>query len=273
MVHPRSACPKCGAAISALDNIPVLSWMILRGKCRGCKTPISPRYWIVELLTGLMFLLSLQTFGLSMATLKYCVFSFLILGLIFTDADLKLLPDALTLPGIFLGLAFSLFVPLDGYSYLLPGQRLLFTTEGWRLLSLFDSVIGAAVAAFFIWGVGAVYRAVRGVEGMGFGDVKLMATVGAFLGVKLAVLTLMAGSFMGSVAGIFAFGTVLAKRSRRHLRVKALSPQVARARALQSARLILRHYEMPFGVFLGIAALGSAFYGQRLVNWYAGLFR
>jgi leader peptidase (prepilin peptidase) / N-methyltransferase len=244
--------------------------MLLRGKCRGCKAPISPRYFIVELLTGLLFLLSVRTFGLNLAAVKYSIFSFLILGLIFTDADLRLLPDALTLPGIVTGILFSALLPVDGFSYLLLGNQ-LFSNEGWRILSLIDSIIGAAFSAFFIWAVGAAYKAVRHVEGMGFGDVKLMAMVGAFLGVKLGVLTIMAGSLMGSVAGVAAFITVLMKRRRRNLR--NLSPAVAQQRALQSAQLILRHYEMPFGVFLGIAALGSAFFGQGLIHWYGGFFR
>ncbi len=244
---------------------------MLRGKCRRCKAPISPRYFVVELLTGLLFLLSLRTFGLNLAALKYSIFSFLIVGLIFTDVDLRLLPDALTIPGIVIGIVFSLIYPVDGFAYLLLGNRFLFTDEGWRILSLVDSLTGAAFAAFFIWAVGAVYKAVRHVEGMGFGDVKLMAMVGAFLGVKLAVLTIMAGSLMGSLAGVAAFLTVLSKRRRRNLR--NLSPAIARERARQSARLILRHYEMPFGVFLGIAALGSAFFGQGLIRWYGSFFR
>ncbi len=264
MVRPRSACPNCGSAIKAIDNIPVLSWLILRGKCRSCKAPISARYLVVELLTASLFLLSLRTFGFDLAVLKYCVFSFLVVGLIFTDVDLRLLPDALTLPGICIGLVFSLLIPVDGYSSLLLGQQFGFPSEGWRILSLIDSISGAALAAFSIWSVGAIYKVVRGVEGMGVGDVKLMAMVGAFLGVKLAVLTLMAGSLMGSLAGVFAFAAVWIKRSRR---------KVAPGRALQSARLILRHYEMPFGVFLGIASLGSAFFGQGLVQWYGSLFR
>ena len=241
----------------------MLSWIMLGGKCRRCKSPISARYLVVELLTASMFLLSLRTFGVNLGALKYCVFSFLIIGLIFTDVDLRLLPDSLTLPGVAIGMVFSLFLPVDGYSHLLLGERMASTTEAWRVLSLFDSITGAALAAFFIWSVGAIYKAVRGVEGMGFGDVKLMAMVGAFLGVKLAVLTLMSGSLTGSLAGVFAFAVVWMKRSRR---------KIASGRALQSARLILRHYEMPFGVFLGIASLASAFYGQGLVRWYGSLF-
>ena len=105
VVRPRSACPGCERPIAAYDNIPVLSWLILRGRCRNCKTSISPRYLIVELLTGAIFLATYAHFGASLATLKYCAFGFLMLGLIFTDAETQLLPDKMTLPGLALGLA------------------------------------------------------------------------------------------------------------------------------------------------------------------------
>ncbi|MEO5936448.1 MAG: prepilin peptidase, partial [Terriglobales bacterium] len=104
VVRPASACPACGAKIKLYDNIPVLSWLLLRGKCRACRAPISPRYLIVELLTAFAFVLSFWLFGLSFLAIKMSVFSFLLIGLIFTDADLKLLPDALTIPGLALGL-------------------------------------------------------------------------------------------------------------------------------------------------------------------------
>ena len=113
VVRPRSACPGCERPIAAYDNIPVLSWLILRGRCRNCKISISPRYLVVELLTGAIFLATYAHFGNSLATLKYCAFGFLLLGLIFTDAETQLLPDKMTLPGLALGLAFSLVVPVN----------------------------------------------------------------------------------------------------------------------------------------------------------------
>src|SRR5947208_4229156 len=115
VVRPRSACPSCHAPIAAYDNLPVLSWIMLRGRCRRCKAAISPRYAAVELLTGLFFVLSyLGSAGSIPLAIKYCVFSFLLIGLIFTDAETKLLPDLLTKPGIVLGLLFSFFVPVEG---------------------------------------------------------------------------------------------------------------------------------------------------------------
>src|SRR6202140_2746095 len=113
VVTPRSACPKCKQSIAFYDNFPVLSWLILGGRCRHCKTKISPRYLMIEFLTGLLFLACYWYFGLTLSTLKYCVFAFLLLGLIFTDAETKLLPDKIALPGLALGVVFSLIVPVN----------------------------------------------------------------------------------------------------------------------------------------------------------------
>ena len=187
VVTPRSACPKCKHGIALYDNMPVLSWLILRGRCRCCKSKISPRYLVIELLTGLLFLLCYWYFGFTVSTWKYCAFGFLLLGLIFTDAETKLLPDKLTLTGLALGIAFSLFVPVnDLVSQFLPGVvNLPFSADiSERLFSLLDSLLGAAVGASFIYGVGAMYLRWRGTEGMGFGDVKLMAMVGASTGAR-----------------------------------------------------------------------------------------
>src|SRR6266516_5714341 len=191
--HPPSRCPSCEAPIRPYDNVPVLSWLLLRGRCRHCKARISARYLVVELLTGALFLACYWHFGLTLAMLKYCVFGFLLLGLIFTDAETKLLPNKLTLTGLGLGLVFSLLVPVnDLASQLLPGVVPLPMSSdvSWHLLSLLDALLGAAVGASFIYGAGAIYLRARGVQGMGFGDVKLMAMIGAFLGVKLTIFTL-----------------------------------------------------------------------------------
>src|SRR5246127_4546169 len=147
VVTPSSACPNCKQAIAFYDNVPVLSWLILRGRCRHCKTPISPRYLLIEVLTGALFVACYSYFGLTLATLKYCTLSFLLLGLIFTDAETKLLPDKMTLPGLALGVAFSLFVPVnDLASQFLPGVVSLPVANdiSSRLLSLVDSLLGAA---------------------------------------------------------------------------------------------------------------------------------
>ena len=274
VVTPRSACPHCGDMIPLYHNLPVLSWLILRGKCRACKQPISPRYLAIEVLTGLLFLNCYTHFGLTLAMLKCIVLGYLLLGLIFTDAETKLLPDAMTLPGFALGILFSLVVPVDDLaSRIMPGMvSLAMRGEiSWRLWSLSDSLLGAAVGASFLYGAAAIYLRARGVEGMGFGDVKLMAMIGAFLGAKLTVLTIFAASLAGSLFGI---STILAVWIKRLNRIQARRPSSvvssndARRRAWQSARLALRYYEMPFGVFLGAMALLSFFFGNGLLHWY-----
>ena len=278
VVTPRSACPHCGDLIPLYHNVPLLSWLILRGKCRSCKAPISPRYLLIELLTGLLFLGCYTHFGLTLGMLKCAVLGYLLLGLIFTDAETKLLPDALTLPGLALGILFSLVVPVnDLASRIMPGMvsPAMRSEISWRMWSLSDSLLGAAVGASFLYGAAAIYLRARGVEGMGFGDVKLMALIGAFLGTKLTVLTIFAASLAGS---LFGLSTVLAVWMKRVRRIEArgtpsrissrLSSNEARRRAWQSARLALRYYEMPFGVFLGSMALLSFLFGNCLLHWY-----
>jgi leader peptidase (prepilin peptidase)/N-methyltransferase len=274
VVTPRSACPKCKQPIAFYDNIPVLSWMILGGRCRNCKTKISPRYWMIELLTALLFLACYWHFGLTLSTLKYCVLAFLLLGLIFTDAETKLLPDAMTLPGLALGLIFSLLVPVnDLASQFLPGMvNLPFSGDiSARLLSLLDSLLGAALGASFIYGAGAIYLRWRGTEGMGFGDVKLMAMVGAFLGMKLTIFTVFTASLAGSMFGLTTVFVVWLKRTHRFMK-RLANAQAARRRGWQSAQVVYRNYQMPFGVFLGSMALFAFFFGNQFLHWYGGLW-
>ena len=271
---PRSACPGCKRPIAPYDNIPVLSWLILRGRCRHCESRISPRYLFVELLTAFLFLGCYAYFGLTLVTLKYCVFGFLLLGLIFTDAETKLLPDKLTLPGLGLGLLFSLLVPVhDLASQFLPGiVNLPVSAEiATRLFSLLDSLLGAAVGASFIYGAGAAYLRWRGAEGMGFGDVKLMALVGAFLGVKLTVFTIFSASLAGSLFGLTTVLIVWLKRTRRFSR-RLSNLRAARQRGWQSAQMVYRFYQMPFGVFLGSMALIALFVGNQFLSWYGRLW-
>ena len=264
VVSPRSACPGCAAPIAAYDNIPVLSWIILGGRCRNCKTPISPRYAIVEVLTGALFVLSYLSEGPGWGAVKMCALSFLLIGLIFTDAETKLLPDLLTKPGIALGLVFSLVVPLEG-----PARHFLPAVENARIIWLINSIAGMILGSAFIWGVALLYEAVRGVEGMGRGDVKLMAMIGAFLGVKLTLMVLLLGSIIGSFFGVFLILWVWLKRLLRRRRSHpAEAAAASRRRAWKSATLIYRNFEIPFGVFLGTAALLSAFFGAALVRWY-----
>jgi leader peptidase (prepilin peptidase) / N-methyltransferase len=274
VVTPRSACPECKEPIAFYDNLPVLSWFILGGRCRHCKTKITPRYWMIELLTGLLFLACYWHFGLTLASLKYCVLAFLLLGLIFTDAETKLLPDKMTLSGLALGVIFSLLVPVhDLASQFLPAiVNLPFGGDvSLRLLSLIDSLLGAAIGASFIYGAGAVYLRWRGTEGMGFGDVKLMAMVGAFLGIKLTIFTIFTASIAGSVFGLTTVFVVWLKRTHRFMK-RLANAQAARRRAWQSAQVVYRNYQMPFGVFLGSMALIAFFFGNQFLHWYGGLW-
>jgi len=264
VVLPSSACPACHQPIRFYDNIPVLSWLILGGRCRHCKARITPRYLVVELLTGALFLACYAHFGLTLATLKYCVFGFLLLGLIFTDAETQLLPDKMTLPGLVLGLLFSLVV--------LPGLFSLPVSSdiASHLLSLVDAVLGTAVGASFVYGAGAIYLRARGVEGMGFGDVKLMAMIGAFLGFKLTIFTLFAASIAGSIFGLSTVFVVWIKRTRRRMARHHETAREARQRAWESAAIALRRHQMPFGVFLGSMAMVASFFGNQFLHWYWG---
>jgi len=274
VVTPRSACPTCKQQIAFYDNIPVLSWLILGGRCRHCKSKISARYLLIELLTGALFLACYWYFGLTLATLKFCTFAFLLLGLIFTDAETKLLPDKLTLPGLALGVIFSTLVPVnDMASQFLPGVMNLPLSGdlSLRVLSLVDSLLGAALGASFIYGAGAIYLRWRGTEGMGFGDVKLMAMVGAFLGMKLTIFTIFTASLAGSLFGLATVFVVWLKRTHRFMK-RLANAEAARRRGWQSAQVVYRNYQMPFGVFLGSMALIAFFLGNQFLHWYGGLW-
>ena len=274
VVKPRSACPNCGTQIRAYDNIPVVSWIILLGKCRECAHPISVRYAIVELSCGFLFVSAYfhaaplsSTLGI-WTLLKLCTFFFLLLGLIVIDYEHHLLPDVLTLPGLLLGLLFSLIVPVSGMPGFIARN---FLALRWPLpvISVIDSATGAALGALFIYAVGELYFRLRHVEGMGFGDVKLMSMVGAFLGPKLTLVTIFAGAVLGTIFGLAATLAVWKKRVRR--RQKRREKHIF-GRSWASARLMLRYYEVPFGVFLGSMAILATFAGNRLVEMYLGFY-
>src|SRR5437879_8393648 len=180
----------------------------------------------------------------------------------------------MTLPGLVVGLLFSLIVPVnDLASQLLPGLISLPVSSdiSSHFLSFIDAFLGAAVGASFLYGAGAIYLRARGVEGMGFGDVKLMAMVGAFLGIKLTIFTIFTASIAGSLFGLSTVVVVWIKRTRRRMARHHESAREARRRAWQSAAIALRRHQMPFGVFLGSMAMVAFFFGNRFLRSYSGL--
>ncbi|HEX5431112.1 MAG TPA: prepilin peptidase [Bryobacteraceae bacterium] len=226
----RSFCPKCERTIAWYDNIPVLSFLLLRGRCRHCQTRIPLRYPLVELATGTAFALCVAALGMTPAALKYCIFSAILIDLIASDLEERILPDEFTLGGTALGLLLAAWVPMDPgiMGFLLPSSL------GPRWISVAESALGAAVCCGAIWFVGWAYEKLRHREGMGFGDVKMIAMIGAFLGLRLTLLTLIAGSLLGAVGG---------------------GAYILLARKKAST------YELPFGSFLGAAAFLVALAG------------
>jgi leader peptidase (prepilin peptidase)/N-methyltransferase len=223
IVHPASHCPACGADVLAMDNVPVLSWIVLGGRCRTCRAPISIRYPSVELGNGLLWA---AVFWRAPSWVDFASGAFLCsacLALAWIDADFQLLPDAITLPGIAVGLALS-FWSLERT----PAR----------------AAIGAAVGGGGLYLVGALYRALKKVEGMGLGDVKMLAMVGALLGPAGVVVTVLLASLSGSLVGL------------------AL---IARTSGGLATRL-------PFGVFLAAGAVASYFFGGALLQEYRALF-
>jgi leader peptidase (prepilin peptidase)/N-methyltransferase len=255
VVRPRSHCLACGSPIRWRDNIPVLSWILLRGRCRDCSASISVRYPAVELLVAILFATSYVWFGATWIALKFCVFSFLLVGLLFMDAETGLLPREFTYTGIGLGLAFSLIAPMDSW-----GTQVLLRAYGVHFsapqVSVLDSILGAAAGAGFFFVAAGLYFLLRKRQGMGGGDFALIAMCGSFLGLRLTLLVIF-------LALLVATGYALVLMVRH----------VADAgTAGGSFRELLQSREIPFGVFLSASALAVAFFGETFWRWYAGFF-
>jgi leader peptidase (prepilin peptidase)/N-methyltransferase len=244
IAFPASRCPSCATAIRPYDNIPIVSWAVLRGRCRACRAPISARYPAIELLTAVLFALTFVLHSGWTLSLPFdLVFVSAVIALIFIDAEHMILPNAITYPGVVFALVARLVVPnLYGVEFL--GGAHGGGTPAW-LSSLGGAVVGALVGGGFLWFVGWLWERLRGVEAMGLGDVKMMFMVGAFLGWPLTLLTIFVGVLTGSVAGVAA----MLRRGERDMQML-----------------------LPFGIFLGLGSLVSLLYGTQIINWYVGKF-
>lgn len=216
---PRSACPHCGHKITALENIPVISYLVLRGKCSSCQAKISPRYPLIEALTGLLIGLVSWKFGYSSLTLFAWLFTFALIALTFIDFDTQLLPDDITLPLLWLGL----FVNLNS-----------------GFTDLKSAVIGAIAGYLILWSIYWIFKLVTGKEGMGYGDFKLLAAIGAWFGWQLLPAVILLSSIVGVIIGVGLI--IYAKRGRE--------------------------VPMPFGPFLALGGIAALFYGQQLAGYY-----
>ena len=218
IVFPASRCPGCAHALAWRDNIPVVSYLALGGRCRYCRASISARYPVVEAVTCAVFLLHWPVFGPTPLLCVRLAFAAALIVLFAIDLEHQILPNVITLPGIVAGLLCSLFLP--------PGPLM--------------SLAGLAFGGGLLWAIAELWYRLRKVEAMGFGDVKMLAMVGAFLGVKLVILTFVLSSLIG---GVVATMLVVTRRADMATRV-------------------------PFGTMLAAAALGASLYGERLVSWY-----
>jgi leader peptidase (prepilin peptidase)/N-methyltransferase len=231
LIVPRSACPSCKAPITALQNIPVVSWLALRGRCAGCGTAISARYPLVELLTGLMSCAVAWKFGYGWPMLAALVLTWFLIALTFIDLDTQLLPDNLTLPLLWIGLSLSLAAPAVPVAPVPVDPR--------------SSIIGAIAGYLSLWSVYQLFRIATGKEGMGYGDFKLLAALGAWLGWKMLLPIVLGSALVGAVVGV----VMMARFGRE------------------------RSQPMAFGPYLAAAGWLMLMFGPEIVDGYLGLFR
>jgi|SRR5688572_2603121 len=250
IVFPNSRCPSCGAVIAFYDNIPVVSWILLGAKCRGCKERISFRYPAVELLTAAVFVAVAWHDGPGAALPFDLIFVSALLALIFIDAEHMILPNVITYPGMVFAVVARIAVPyltgtlhFDDLPSLAHGA---FAGMPVWVTSLAGAVIGALVGGGSLWLMGWTWEKLRGIEAMGLGDVKMMFMVGAYLGWRLTILTIFVGVLTGSIIGI----ALMARQRDRNMQML-----------------------LPFGIFLGLGAIASLLFGAQVVGWYAGQFR
>jgi leader peptidase (prepilin peptidase) / N-methyltransferase len=269
IVLPPSACPKCGVRIRPYDNVPVVSWVLLRGCCRHCKAAISPMYPIVELMTAGLFWGCYRTFGLTLESLKWAIFSAIMTVLFFTDLRDRILPDRVNYTGLAVALALSLAVsPVDGTATWLANHILHASLPAF-VPSLADALCGAVFGGGLLWLVSELYFRFRGREGMGFGDIKMMLMAGAFLGPKRGLLMILVGSLLGSVLGLFVVIFLYLGGWKNNVAKRAHRMGLGPLARLQFA--LVRRYQLPFGSYLGVAGIAVMFWGSPVVNWYESL--
>ena len=222
LVYPGSRCPHCGYALRWYDNVPVLGYLSLLGRCRKCHARISVRYPLVELVTLALFVVHGMVFGWSALLVPRLLFACMLVVLFAIDLEHQLLPNVITLPGIVIGLIASAVLP--------P--------------AFIDAIIGVLVGGGVLWLIGEAYYRYSGQEGLGGGDVKMLAMIGAFLGWKLVLVTLVLSSFAGSIIGL---GVIVMKRGGMK-------------------------YALPYGTFLALGALTASLFGDRIVHWYVSFY-
>ncbi len=223
IVQPPSSCPNCGYVLRWIDNIPVASYVLLGGRCRQCRTKISIRYPIVEVVTAIVFVVHYLVLGPDILLVPRLLFACAMIVLFAIDLEHHLLPNVITLPGIIVGLAFSVILP--------PG--------------LVDALIGALVGGGILWLIGEAYYRYSGQEGMGGGDVKMLAMIGAFLGWPQVILTLVLSSILGALIGALV---IIVRRGGMK-------------------------YALPYGTFLALAGLTASLAGSRIIGWYLSLYQ
>ena len=223
IVWPASRCTSCGRELAWFENVPVFGWLALRGRCRTCRSPVSAMYPIVETVTGAVFGAAMHWYGPTPLGFVRTAFACAMIVLFVIDLQHRILPNAITIPGAVIGVVLSLFLP-----------------PGWV-----SSLIGVLIGGGVLFAIGEAYYRVRGVDGLGMGDVKMLAMIGAFLGWQLALVTLVLASFGGAVLGI---GLLSTGRG-----------------GMQAA--------LPFGTFLAVGAAIAAVAGDPLITWYLGFYR
>ncbi len=247
-LFPSSRCPNCDATIKPYHNVPILGWAFLGGKCANCRNAIAWRYPAVELLTALVFCLVYWQIGFTAYLPATLAFTSAIIALVFIDAEHMILPNAITYPMFVIAMSVRLVFPLVfGYVFSDTLVSPINALNGWPawVVSLAGALFGALVGGGSLWLVGAIWKALRGVDAMGLGDVKLLFGVGAFLGWRLTLLTIFLGAFTGALAGI----VVVIRQKDRNLQA-----------------------QIPFGIFLGIGSIVAMLFGEQIIQWYLGRF-